>query len=133
MISDAADDVAEVSLGVKSVHPGSLTSGDYQRALALSGITPSMLRKGNCWDNAPMESFFHTLKTELVHHKNYATKEDAKRDLFNTSKDSTIANASTLPSAILRRSRWSKKLHNNRPLFRGKLNVPPSLWPSNLG
>ena len=57
-------------------------SGDYQRALAASGITPSMSRKGNCWDNAPMESFFHTLKTELVHHKNYVTKEDAKRDLF---------------------------------------------------
>lgn len=57
-------------------------SGDYQKALTAVGITPSMSRKGNCWDNAPMESFFHTLKTELVHHKNYATKEDAKRDLF---------------------------------------------------
>jgi len=57
-------------------------SGDYQHALASSGIVPSMSRKGNCWDNAPMESFFHTLKTELVHHKNYATKEEAKRDLF---------------------------------------------------
>lgn len=57
-------------------------SHDYQRALAAVEITPSMSRKGNCWDNAPMESFFHTLKTELVHHKNYATKEDAKRDLF---------------------------------------------------
>ena len=57
-------------------------SGDYQNALTAAGITPSMSRKGNCWDNAPMESFFHTLKTELVHHKKYATKEDAKRDLF---------------------------------------------------
>ena len=57
-------------------------SGDYQATLATRGITPSMSRKGNCWDNAPMESFFHTLKTELVHHKIYATKEDAKRDLF---------------------------------------------------
>ena len=57
-------------------------SGDYQKALIAADITPSMSRKGNCWDNAPMESFFHTLKTELVHHKNYATKEDAKRDLF---------------------------------------------------
>jgi len=41
-----------------------------------------MSRKGNCWDNAPAESFFHTLKTELVHHKHYTTKEEAKRDLF---------------------------------------------------
>jgi len=57
-------------------------SHEYQNALAATEIRPSMSRKGNCWDNAPMESFFHTLKTELVHHKNYATKEDAKRDLF---------------------------------------------------
>jgi transposase InsO family protein len=39
-------------------------------------------RKGNCWDNAPMESRFHTLKTELVHHTKYATREAAKRNLF---------------------------------------------------
>jgi len=36
----------------------------YRGALARAGITPSMSRKGDCWDNAPMESFFHTLKTE---------------------------------------------------------------------
>ena len=41
-----------------------------------------MSRKGNCWDNAPMESWFHTLKTELVHHTVYATREAARRDLF---------------------------------------------------
>lgn len=54
----------------------------YQDALRAAGAIPSMSRKGNCWDNAPAESFFRTLKTELVHHKHYATKEDAKRDLF---------------------------------------------------
>lgn len=58
-------------------------SGDYRDALASAGIVQSMSRKGNCWDNAPMESFFHTLKTELVHHKHYTTKEEAKRDLFH--------------------------------------------------
>ena len=42
----------------------------------------SMSRKGDCLDNAPMESFFHTLKTELVHHQKYATRADAQRDLF---------------------------------------------------
>jgi putative transposase len=41
-----------------------------------------MSRKGNALDNAPMESFFHTLKTELVHHRTYATRDEAKRDLF---------------------------------------------------
>ena len=38
--------------------------------------------KGNCWDNAPMESFFGTAKAELVHQQYYPTREDAKRDLF---------------------------------------------------
>jgi putative transposase len=54
----------------------------YRQALAASGISPSMSRKGDCWDNAPMESFFHTLKTERVHHRVYATRADARRDLF---------------------------------------------------
>jgi putative transposase len=40
-----------------------------------------MLR-ADCYDNAPMESFFHTLKTELVHHQHYATREEARRDIF---------------------------------------------------
>ena len=41
-----------------------------------------MSRKGNCWDNAPMESFFGTLKTELVHHGEYPDRDTARRDLF---------------------------------------------------
>lgn len=56
--------------------------GDYQEVLSKAGITPSMSRRGNALDNAPMESFFHTLKTELVHHRSYATHDEAKRDLF---------------------------------------------------
>ena len=47
-----------------------------------AGFRPSMSRKGDCYDNAPMESFFHTLKTELVHHQHYATREEARRDIF---------------------------------------------------
>ena len=57
--------------------------GDYQAALSKAGITPSMSRRANPLDNAPMESFFHTLKTELVHHRTYATRDEAKRDLFS--------------------------------------------------
>ena len=45
-------------------------------------IQPSMSRHGNALDNAPMESFFHTLKTELVHRRTYATHDEARRDLF---------------------------------------------------
>ena len=41
-----------------------------------------MSRKGNCYDNAPIESFFGTLKTELVHHRHYATRAEAKTDIF---------------------------------------------------
>jgi putative transposase len=55
---------------------------DYQEALAAAGIRSSMSRRGNALDNAPMESFFHTLKTELVHHRTYATHDEARRDLF---------------------------------------------------
>jgi hypothetical protein len=48
---------------------------EYRQALAAAAITPSMSRKGNCLDNAPMESFFHTLKVERVHHRVYATDD----------------------------------------------------------
>jgi transposase InsO family protein len=54
----------------------------YRSMLARSGITPSMSRKGDCLDNAPMESFFHTLKIERVHHRMYATRAHARQDLF---------------------------------------------------
>jgi len=43
-----------------------------------------MSRKGNCLDNAPVESFFRTLKTEHVHHQIYGTRDQARRDLFGT-------------------------------------------------
>ena len=46
------------------------------------GIIQSMSRKGNCWDNSVAESFFHTLKTELTHHINYTTREEAKQSIF---------------------------------------------------
>jgi putative transposase len=55
---------------------------DYQALLSEHGIQPSMSRTGNCYDNAVMESFFGTLKTELVHHENYPTREAARRSLF---------------------------------------------------
>jgi transposase InsO family protein len=41
-----------------------------------------MSRKGNCWDNAVAESFFHTLKTELVHHEDYRSRTEAKASIF---------------------------------------------------
>jgi putative transposase len=55
---------------------------DYRSRLQSAGIKASMSRKADCYDNAPMESFFHTLKTELVHHRKYATRAEAQRDIF---------------------------------------------------
>lgn len=56
---------------------------DYQRELARRGIVPSMSRRGNCWDNAPVESFFSTLKTEAVPNGGFATKQEARAALFD--------------------------------------------------
>jgi transposase InsO family protein len=57
-------------------------SEHYQRALAGHGITCSMSRRANCWDNSPMESFFASLKKELVHDAVFATRADASAELF---------------------------------------------------
>ncbi len=51
-------------------------------SLEENGIIQSMSRKGNCWDNAVAESFFHTLKTELTHHEIYETKSKANQSIF---------------------------------------------------
>lgn len=53
-----------------------------QRLLELHGFTQSMSRRGNCYDNAHMESFFHSLKTECLHHRRYDNLEMLQRDLF---------------------------------------------------
>ena len=50
--------------------------------LAANGIVGSMSRTGNCYDNAAMESFWGTLKTELVYHERYATREEARSSIF---------------------------------------------------
>lgn len=55
---------------------------DYQGQLQAAGIMCSMSRKGNCWDNAVVESFFATLKKEEVHREDYPTREQAKASLF---------------------------------------------------
>jgi transposase InsO family protein len=62
---------------------GSQYASDSHRALLQQhSIIQSMSRKGNCWDNALSESFFHTLKTELIHHQTYQTRSDAKQAVF---------------------------------------------------
>jgi putative transposase len=57
-------------------------SEHYQLLLARNGITCSMSRKADCWDNAPMESFFASLKKELVHGADFATRAEARAEIF---------------------------------------------------
>ena len=66
----------------------------YRKMLENHGLVCSMSRKGDCWDNAPMESFFKTLKTECVYHERFTTRQQAKEviieyiEMFYNSKRS---------------------------------------------
>lgn len=57
-------------------------SNQYRNILKTYALIGSMSRKGNCWDNAIAESFFHTLKVELIHEHNYKMRENAKQSIF---------------------------------------------------
>ncbi len=57
-------------------------SADYQARLARHGLQVSMSRPGDVWDNAMAESFFATLKTELVHQRHFRTRHEARAELF---------------------------------------------------
>ena len=56
-------------------------SYEYRRLLDQFDLKVSMSGTGNCFDNAPMESFWGTLKQELVHHRRYSTRQEAARDI----------------------------------------------------
>lgn len=58
-------------------------SADYRRALAQAGLVASMSRKGNCYDNATMESFWSTLKLELVYRSDFVTRSQARTQIFD--------------------------------------------------
>ena len=64
------------------IRPGSPGSSFAGRpALTQCGMKPSMSRKGNCYENAPMESFFASLKKELVHHEDYQTRAEGRASI----------------------------------------------------
>lgn len=69
-------------LVVHSDRGSQYASMQYQALLGEYGLTASMSRKANCWDNAVAESFFRTLKTELIYHEQYATREKAIASIF---------------------------------------------------
>ena len=84
-------DALRMALAQRSPAPGVLhhsdrgsqyACGEYQALLARHGIRGSMSRRGDCWDNAVVESFFATLKTELVDGADWRTREEARAALF---------------------------------------------------
>lgn len=61
---------------------GQYVAKDYQKLLTDTAMICSMSRKGDCWDNAPMESFFATIKTELIYREQFKTRQEAKTKIF---------------------------------------------------
>jgi transposase InsO family protein len=61
---------------------GQYASKNYRELLQKAGIEPSMSRRGNAYDNAPIESFFSRLKNEWIHGRKYRTRDEARRDIF---------------------------------------------------
>lgn len=84
-------DALKQALGRRTSQPGLILHSDrgsqysawsYRALLNEHGILQSMSKKGDCWDNAPMESFFKTLKVEEVYQQKYATREEARASIF---------------------------------------------------
>jgi putative transposase len=73
-------------------------SGAYRQVLAQHGLVPSMSRKANCYDNAFIESFFRSLKYELVYHHRFATRAQARTAIFDYIE--TFYNRTTLHSSL---------------------------------
>jgi transposase InsO family protein len=89
--ADLCTDALVMALQRRRPEPGLIHHSDrgaqyaaepYRRVLGRHGIKQSMSRRGNCLDNAPMESFFGSLKTELVHRVAFPTREAARRAVF---------------------------------------------------
>jgi putative transposase len=85
-------DALSMALGQRNVSAGIIhhsdrgsqyASKDFQELLGAAGITCSMSRKGNCWDNAVVESFFSSLKREWVQDRRYRTRSEARADIFH--------------------------------------------------
>jgi putative transposase len=90
MTTDAVSRALRKALTAKRPGPGLLHHSDrgaqycahtYQAQLRHGGVRVSMSRPGNCYDNAPMESFWGTLKNELVHHRRYETRQQARQEI----------------------------------------------------
>jgi putative transposase len=85
--------MAALRMAIKAQRPGAglihhsdrgvqYASTEYRQIMQAEGFRASMSRRADCYDNAPMESFFHTLKTELVHHRQFETRAEAALEIF---------------------------------------------------
>jgi hypothetical protein len=108
------------------------TSEDFQRLLSAQGIVCSMSRRGDCWDNAAMESFFSTLKTERVSRSHYATREEARADIFDyierfynpKRRHSTLGQVSPIEFERRQLSLQSVRENGGSSLCAARLRVP---------
>jgi len=89
--SKIATDALEMAIAARKPKPGLIhhsdrgiqyACGDYQKIIKRAEMRPSMSRKGDCWDNSVAESFFSTLKKELVWRTRFETREHARREIF---------------------------------------------------
>lgn len=99
----------------------------YPHELATRDITRGMSRRGNCYDNAVVESFFSTLKNDLVHHQTYHTRDETSREIFAFMEGSIIARGSIRASAIS--ARWSS---NDGSVGLNPVSAKPGLVQSEL-
>jgi hypothetical protein len=140
LTTDLVEDALRMALGQRphaddllhhSDRGSQYTSGNYQTLLAQAQITPSMSGTGNCYDNAMMESFFATLKTECADHR-FATRAEARRAIFEFIEVWLTVNGDIQPSTISHRQRM--RLCHARQLvyppnsgkFRLRLVNPPA-------
>ena len=86
-------------------------SADFRGALTQAGLIPSMSRKANCYDNATMESFWATLKLELVYRRSFATRAQARTQIFDYIE--TFYNRQRAHSALSYQSPVDFELQNN--------------------
>lgn len=90
--SKIAIDALEMAIAIRKPGPALIhhsdrgvqyACNDYQKIIRRTHMCPSMSRKGDCWDNAVAESFFSTLKKELIYRKKFKTRDEARRKIFD--------------------------------------------------
>jgi hypothetical protein len=98
----------------------------YQSLLSEQQMVVSMSRTGDCYDSAAMESFFGTLKCELVHDRHYCTRDEAQQDIFEFIKVSAIVSVCTRHWAT--GAWWSMSSYANSVLTNPPLKGGKSTW-----